>query len=65
MREAPEAAARVRAAVLALAATPSGIGPTPLLTGDDLITAGFTPGPAFKTILDSVYDAQLEDRTNF
>jgi len=36
--------------------------PTPLLTGDDLVSAGFHPGPAFKKTLDLVYDAQLEDR---
>lgn len=34
--------------------------PPPLLTGDDLVEAGFTPGPAFKRTLDHVYDAQLE-----
>src|SRR5438067_6975464 len=36
--------------------------PTPLITGDDLTAAGFTPGPLFKRVLDPVYDAQLEDR---
>ncbi|HEV7298581.1 MAG TPA: CCA tRNA nucleotidyltransferase [Tepidisphaeraceae bacterium] len=36
--------------------------PPPLVTGDDLAAAGMRPGPAFKRILDSVYDAQLEDR---
>jgi len=36
--------------------------PPPLITGDDLTAAGLTPGPAFKRILDAVYDAQLEDR---
>ncbi len=39
-----------------------GLAPDPLLRGDDLIAAGFTPGPAFKTVLDAVYDAQLEGR---
>jgi tRNA nucleotidyltransferase/poly(A) polymerase len=34
--------------------------PRALVTGDDLIAAGFQPGPAFKEILDEVYDAQLE-----
>jgi tRNA nucleotidyltransferase/poly(A) polymerase len=34
--------------------------PEPLITGDDLTAAGLQPGPAFKQILDSVYDAQLE-----
>ena len=36
--------------------------PPPLLTGDDLTAAGLTPGPTFKRILDSVYDAQLEGK---
>ncbi|MGA2582559.1 MAG: CCA tRNA nucleotidyltransferase [Tepidisphaeraceae bacterium] len=38
------------------------IAPPPLLTGDDLVAAGFPPGPKFKQILDAVYDAQLEGR---
>ena len=38
--------------------------PPPLLTGDDLTAAGWTPGPIFKRVLDAVYDAQLEDRLN-
>lgn len=33
--------------------------PTPLLTGDDLITLGFTPGPRFKLVLETIRDAQL------
>lgn len=36
--------------------------PPPLLTGDDLTTAGLSPGPIFRKILDWVYDAQLENR---
>ena len=36
--------------------------PLPLLTGDDLLAMGMQAGPAFKTILDRVYDAQLEGR---
>jgi poly(A) polymerase len=36
--------------------------PPPLLTGDDLVAAGFQPGPAFKKVLEEVYDAQLELR---
>jgi poly(A) polymerase len=36
--------------------------PPPLLTGDDLAAAGWTPGPIFKRVLDAVYDAQLEDQ---
>ncbi len=36
--------------------------PPPYVTGDDLISAGLVAGPAFKRIIDEVYDAQLEDR---
>jgi tRNA nucleotidyltransferase/poly(A) polymerase len=36
--------------------------PPPLITGDDLTRAGFNPGPSFKKILDTLYDAQLEGR---
>jgi poly(A) polymerase len=38
----------------------SGIAPDPILSGDDLIRLGFSPGPVFKRILEAVYDAQLE-----
>jgi putative nucleotidyltransferase with HDIG domain len=34
--------------------------PTPLLTGRELIAAGYRPGPAFKQMLRAVEDAQLE-----
>jgi poly(A) polymerase len=36
--------------------------PTSLISGDDLIAAGYEPGPAFKEILGLVEDAQLEGR---
>jgi poly(A) polymerase len=36
--------------------------PHPLLTGDDLIAMGFTPGPAFKDILTRLEEEQLEGR---
>jgi tRNA nucleotidyltransferase-like protein len=36
------------------------IRPAPLITGDDLIAAGFQPGPRFKELLTAVEDAQLE-----
>jgi len=36
------------------------IRPQLLLTGDDLIAAGYKPGPDFKEILTAVEDAQLE-----
>jgi len=36
------------------------IRPTPLITGDDLIAAGYQPGPQFKDLLTAVEDAQLD-----
>jgi len=36
--------------------------PAPLLTGRDLIAAGYTPGPGFSKMLAAVEDAQLEGR---
>jgi poly(A) polymerase len=41
---------------------PEKMRPAPLLTGDDLIAAGYVPGPRFKEILSTVEDAQLEGR---
>jgi poly(A) polymerase len=41
---------------------PAEIRPTPLITGNDLIDAGYDPGPRFKEILEAVEDAQLEGR---
>lgn len=41
---------------------PEQVRPPRLLTGEDLKEMGFTPGPLFKTILDSVEEAQLEGR---
>ncbi len=41
---------------------PEAIRPTPLVTGRDLINAGYEPGPRFKEILSAVEDAQLEGR---
>jgi poly(A) polymerase len=58
----PDQARLIDADLQALAATPGGIAPPPLLTGDHLVAAGWTPGPAFKDVLDRVYDAQLEGR---
>jgi poly(A) polymerase len=34
--------------------------PSALISGDDLIAAGYQPGPRFREILDAVEDAQLE-----
>jgi poly(A) polymerase len=41
---------------------PEAIRPAPLITGEDLIAAGYNPGPAFKGILAAVEDGQLEGR---
>jgi poly(A) polymerase len=38
----------------------SAIRPEPLVSGDDLIAAGYAPGPLFKQILAAVEDAQLD-----
>lgn len=42
--------------------TPEEIRPKPLITGNDLISAGYKPGPRFKEILTTVEDCQLEGR---
>jgi poly(A) polymerase len=36
--------------------------PAPLITGTDLIEAGYSPGPEFKKILAAIEDGQLEGR---
>src|SRR5437588_1772909 len=36
--------------------------PQPLIGGDDLIAAGYQPGPRFKQILSTIEDSQLEGR---
>jgi len=41
---------------------PDKMRPAPLVSGDDLIAAGYVPGPRFKEILSAVEDAQLEGR---
>ena len=41
---------------------PDKMRPSPLVTGNDLIAAGYAPGPRFKEILNAVEDAQLEGR---
>lgn len=38
--------------------------PEPLVKGRDLIELGLVPGPAFKTILQDLYDHQLEGETD-
>ncbi len=41
---------------------PDRMRPLALVTGDDLIAAGYSPGPRFREILHAVEDAQLEGR---
>lgn len=41
---------------------PEAIRPEPLVTGRDLIEAGYEPGPKFKEILGAIEDGQLEGR---
>ena len=38
----------------------TGVAPEPLVSGDDLIAAGYKPGPHFGRLLEKAYDAQLE-----
>ena len=42
--------------------TDQDIFPQPLVTGDDLISMGFAPGPVFKDILNRLEEEQLEGR---
>ncbi|MBS0197941.1 MAG: CCA tRNA nucleotidyltransferase [Planctomycetes bacterium] len=58
----PALAQDVRSKLGWLASFGGGIAPKPLVTGDHLIEMGMKPGPAFKRVLDGVYDAQLEGR---
>lgn len=43
---------------------PEEMRPQRLITGRDLITLGYPPGPVFHTILEAVEDAQLEGKLN-
>lgn len=58
----PDRAAAVREGYRVLAGDGIGIKPDPFVTGDDLVASGFTPGRGFKTLLDRLYDEQLEGR---
>lgn len=44
------------------ASSEEGLCPVSLLGGSELIGIGLSPGPEFRSILDQVYDAQLEGR---
>jgi poly(A) polymerase len=41
---------------------PEVLKPPPLVTGDDLVAAGYRPGPLFRKALSAAEDAQLEGR---
>ena len=41
---------------------PERLRPKRLITGEDLIRAGYAPGPTFRKVLEAVEDAQLESR---
>jgi putative nucleotidyltransferase with HDIG domain len=43
---------------------PQDLRPKPLINGDDLMAAGFHPGPPFAAILCAIEDAQLEGRVH-
>jgi poly(A) polymerase len=43
-----------------LALPPAELNPLPLITGDDLKQLGIPPGPAYRELLDTVRDAQLD-----
>ena len=45
-----------------LALPPAVLNPPPLITGDDLKRLGLPPGPLFRTVLEAVRDAQLDQR---
>jgi tRNA nucleotidyltransferase/poly(A) polymerase len=50
----------IRADVQSLSQTQGGLNPEPLADGQILMDAGLIPGPAFGTILRTLYDLQLE-----
>lgn len=55
----PRVSDRVLDDVKSLSSHAGGLAPAPLVTGDDLVAAGFAPGPRFKGVLEEVYDQQL------
>lgn len=58
----PQAAQLVAERVRVLEGIAGGVAPPALISGDDLQALGLRPGPGFRTILERVYDAQLEGR---
>lgn len=60
--EDPPMAEAIDRRVEELARSFGGLAPKAFVTGDDLVAIGLSPGPAFRTVLDRVYDDQLEGR---
>jgi len=58
----PDLARAISADRDALASTPGGLAPEPLVVGDHLIAAGLRPGPRFGPWLEGLYDLQLEGK---
>jgi poly(A) polymerase len=56
----PSLASQIDTEVQQLSSDGIGLKPPVWVDGDRLVAEGFRPGPAFKSILDRVYDAQLE-----
>lgn len=55
-------ATRIRGEVEILEHDGTGLAPVRYISGNDLIAAGFKPGPLFRRVLEEVYDAQLEGK---
>ncbi|RMH28751.1 MAG: hypothetical protein D6693_03245, partial [Planctomycetota bacterium] len=55
----PECARAIAEDADRLATDGIGLAPEPILTGDDLIAMGMTPGPALGSALRDLYDRQL------
>jgi poly(A) polymerase len=51
-----------RADIQLLSSDGIGLCPEPLMTGQQLISLGASPGPHFQPVLEAVYDAQLDGR---
>jgi hypothetical protein len=43
------------------AVPPEAVQPPSLITGEDLLGSGLTPGPQYKEILDALYTRQLDE----
>lgn len=57
--ERPELARAVSERVSALSQEAGGLAPARWVTGDDLVSLGWSPGPVFARVLEELYDQQL------